>query len=95
MLFKFDLSAFPKRSRPISATFSIKQNGGTALSYSSFYRVTSDWQEGTGASSPLDGVTWNTKNGSTTWLTAGGDYHPRKLNQIQRSLTFLLVYPMG
>ena len=79
MLFKFDLTAFPAGSRPISAKFSIKQNGAL-LSSSNFYRMTSDWVEGTGASSPLDGATWATKNGSSAWATSGGDYHPAELN---------------
>ncbi|MEQ1531088.1 MAG: DNRLRE domain-containing protein, partial [Methylococcales bacterium] len=79
MLFKFDLSAFPAGSRPISAKFAIKQNGAL-LSSSSFYRMATDWVEGTGASSPLDGATWGTKNGSTAWVTPGGDYFPGELN---------------
>lgn len=79
MLFKFDLTAFPAGSRPIFAKFSIKQNGAL-LSSSNFYRMTSDWVEGTGASSPIDGATWTSKNGSTAWATSGGDYHPAELN---------------
>ncbi len=79
MLFKFDLSAFPAGSRPISAKFSIKQNGAL-LSSSNLYRMTSDWVEGTGVSSPLDGATWGSKNGSAAWVVPGGDYHPVQLN---------------
>ncbi len=79
MLFKFNLSAFPAGSRPISARFSIFQNGAL-LSSTSFYRMTNDWTEGTGASSPADGATWSTRNGSVAWTTPGGDYHPAGLN---------------
>jgi N-acetylneuraminic acid mutarotase/Tfp pilus assembly protein PilX len=78
LLFKFDLSAFPAGSRPVSATFSIYGSGGLAIGLE-YFRMTSDWVEGTGASSPLDGATWNTSNGSTAW-TPGGNYHPSKLN---------------
>lgn len=78
MLFKFDLSAFPAGSRPLSAYFSIYGSGGVSIGLE-YFRMTSDWVEGTGASSPLDGATWNTSNGSTAW-TAGGNHHPVKLN---------------
>ncbi len=79
LLFKFDLSAFPAGSRPISATFSIYGSGGLAIGVE-FFRMTSDWVEGTNSSSPLDGATWNTRNGSTAWTAPGGDYYPVKLN---------------
>jgi len=78
LLFKFDLSAFPAGSRPISATLSIYGSGGLSIGLD-FFRATSSWVEGTGASSPLDGATWNTSNGSAAW-TPGGNYHPVKLN---------------
>lgn len=78
LLFKFDLSAFPVGSRPVSAFFSIYGSGGLSIGLE-YFRMTSDWVEGTGASSPLDGATWNTSNGSTAW-TLGGSYHPSKLN---------------
>lgn len=79
LLFKFDFSAFPAGSRPVSATFSIYGSGGL-LGGVELYRMTRDWVEGTGASSPLDGATWNTTNGSTPWTTPGGDYYPVKLD---------------
>jgi N-acetylneuraminic acid mutarotase len=78
LLFKFDLSAFPAGSRPVSATLSIYGSGGLAIDVE-FFRMTSAWVEGTSASSPLDGATWNTSNGSTAW-TPGGNYHPVRLN---------------
>lgn len=78
LLFKFDLSAFPAGSRPLSATLSLYASGGL-LGGVDFYRMTSAWTEGSGASSPPDGVTWNTSNGTATW-TPGGDQHPVKLN---------------
>ena len=78
LLFKFDLSAFPTGSRPVSATFSIYGSGGLAIGLE-FFRMTSAWVEGTSSNSPLDGATWNTSNGGTAW-TPGGNYHPVKLN---------------
>lgn len=72
MLLKFDLSAFPAGSRPLSATLDI-QGSGIWLAGFDIYRMTKDWVEGTGASSPVDGATWNTSNGSTAW-SAGGEY---------------------
>lgn len=72
MLLKFDLSAFPAGSRPLSATLDI-QGSGSWLAGFNIYRMTKDWVEGTGASSPLDGATWSTSNGNTAW-TAGGEY---------------------
>lgn len=72
MLLKFDLSAFPAGSRPLSATLDI-QGSGSWLAGFNIYRMTNDWVEGTGASSPLDGATWSTSNGNTAW-TAGGEY---------------------
>lgn len=78
MLFKFDLSAFPAGSRPVSATFSIYGSGGLAIGID-YFRMTRAWVEGTSASDPLDGATWNTSDGSTAW-TPGGSYHPGKLN---------------
>ncbi len=82
LLFKFDLSAFPAGSRPLSATFSTYASGGL-LGGVDYYRMASAWTEGTGSNSPLDGATWNTSNGSTAW-TPGGDNHPAKLNAINK-----------
>jgi N-acetylneuraminic acid mutarotase/Tfp pilus assembly protein PilX len=79
MLFKFDLTAIPTGSRSISANFSILSSSGLSMDMN-YYRMTSDWEEGTGASSPLDGTTWTTKNGSAAWGVAGGDYYPTQLN---------------
>lgn len=80
-LIKFDLSMFPAGSRPVSSTLSLYANGGF-LAFTHLYRMTGDWQEGTGASSPVDGANWTTSNGSTPWLTAGGDYHPVIVNTV-------------
>ncbi|MBK6672794.1 MAG: DNRLRE domain-containing protein [Proteobacteria bacterium] len=78
LLFKFNLSAFPSGSRPLSATLSIHASGGL-LGGVDFYRMTSAWIEGSGAISPLDGATWNTLNGTTAW-SPGGEVHPARLN---------------
>jgi N-acetylneuraminic acid mutarotase/Tfp pilus assembly protein PilX len=82
LLFKFDLSAFPAGSRPVSATLSVYASGGL-LGGLDYYRMTNAWVEGSGATSPLDGATWNTSNGSTGW-TPGGEQHPAKLNAINK-----------
>lgn len=72
-LIKFDLSIFPAGSRPVSSTLSLYANGGF-LAFTHLYRMTGDWQEGTGASG--SGANWITSDGTTPWVTAGGDYHP-------------------
>ncbi len=72
-LIKFDLSMFPAGSRPVSTTLSLYANGGF-LAFTHLYRMTGDWQEGTGASG--SGANWITSDGTTPWVTAGGDYHP-------------------
>jgi N-acetylneuraminic acid mutarotase len=77
LLFKFNLSAFPAGSRPVSATFSIYGSGGLANGMD-LMRMTSDWVEGTSFGGTPDGVTWNTSNGSAAW-TAGGNFFPVKL----------------
>jgi N-acetylneuraminic acid mutarotase len=79
-LLKFDLSAFPPGSRPRSATLGLYASAGL-LGGLDFYRMNSAWVEGSGASSPPDGATWNTRNGSTGW-TPGGDIHPSRLNAL-------------
>ena len=70
-LIKFDLSIFPAGSRPVSTTLSLYANGGL-LAFARLYRMSSDWQEGTGA----NGANWLTTDGATDWTTPGGDYHP-------------------
>lgn len=82
LLFQFDLSAFPAGSRPVSAILSVFASGGL-LGGIDFYRLNAPWVEGNGASSPLNGATWNTRNGSVAWA-AGGDAHPVKLNAINQ-----------
>jgi N-acetylneuraminic acid mutarotase len=82
LLFRFDLSAFPAGSRPVSATLSLYPTGGL-LGGVDFYRMTSAWSEGTGAISPLDGTTWHTSNGTTAW-TPGADTYPVKVNAMTR-----------
>ena len=78
MLLKIDLSAFPTGSRPTSARLDITGSGSWIASFD-IYRLTTSWLEGTNASSPLDGATWNTSNGSTAW-TAGGNFHASSVN---------------
>ncbi|MGB7815387.1 MAG: DNRLRE domain-containing protein [Methylotenera sp.] len=81
-LIKFDLSMFPAGSRPVSSTLSLYANGGF-LGYTHLYRMTGNWQEGTGASG--SGANWTTSNGTTLWLTAGGDYHPNVMTIVNGS----------
>ena len=83
-LIKFDLSMFPAGSRPLSSTLSIYADGGF-LAYTHLYRMNSDWQEGTGASSPVDGANWTTNNGTISWITAGGDFYPDLITTVYGS----------
>ena len=83
LLFKFDLSAFPAGSRPCLGHRCRSLHSGGLLGGIDFYRLTSAWVEGNGASSPLNGATWNTSNGSVAWAP-GGDTHPVKLNAINK-----------
>ncbi len=78
LLLKFDLSAFPPGSRPLTATLGLRASAGF-LGGLNFYRMHSAWNEGSGATSPPDGATWNTHDGSTGW-TPGGDIHSSRLN---------------
>jgi N-acetylneuraminic acid mutarotase len=81
-LLQFDLSIFPAGSRPLTATLSLYSGGFFAWGAGNLYRMTSSWQEGTGASSPVDGANWTTSNGTNPWLTPGGDHHPAMVDSV-------------
>jgi N-acetylneuraminic acid mutarotase len=74
-LLKFDLAAFPTGSQPVSTTLSLYSGFSFAWGTGTLFRMTRDWQEGTGAASPVDGANWTTTNGVTAWSTPGGDHH--------------------
>jgi N-acetylneuraminic acid mutarotase/Tfp pilus assembly protein PilX len=77
ILLKFGLTEFPSGSRPTSSKFSIHTSTDLGISGVDFYRITSDWIEGTDDN---NAVTWNTRDGIVAWTTPGGDTHPVKLN---------------
>lgn len=69
-LIKFDLSAFPVGSLVDQATLRLRF-GSSAAGYLYGYRMKASWTEGNGSV----GVNWLTRDGSTAWTNAGGDYH--------------------
>ncbi|MCK6390193.1 MAG: DNRLRE domain-containing protein [Azonexus sp.] len=70
-LIKFDLSAFPVGSLVDQASLRLRVNS-PEFGQLYGYRMLSSWSEGNGSS----GVNWTTRDGSTAWTSAGGDYHP-------------------
>jgi N-acetylneuraminic acid mutarotase/Tfp pilus assembly protein PilX len=74
-LLKFALAAFPAGSVPLSATLSLYPSGSFGWGSANLFRMLGDWQEGTGAASPVDGANWLTSNGTTAWTVPGGDHH--------------------
>ena len=61
-------------SQIVSATVSFYVwNDSTGDQEFRLYPLTQAFAEGTGAA-PADGATWNTRDGSNAWTTAGGDY---------------------
>lgn len=73
-LLKFDLSMFPPSSLPVSTILSLYAGSGLGIGSATLQRVQANWSEGTGASSPVDGANWSTRDGTTAWTTPGGDY---------------------
>jgi len=63
----FGLSPIPVGSIISSATLTLKETGtqGTTRTIA-VHRVTQSWTEG--------GVTWNSRDGTNSWTTAGGDF---------------------
>ncbi|MDO9393106.1 MAG: DNRLRE domain-containing protein [Methylotenera sp.] len=72
-LVKFNLSMFPMGSMPVSATLSLYASGGLGIGSVRLYRITNDWDEGSGGTNPAN---WTLRSGISAWSTAGGDYHP-------------------
>ncbi|NOU20945.1 MAG: DNRLRE domain-containing protein [Methyloglobulus sp.] len=65
-LIQFDLSSIPSAANILSAQLQMYQKSGAGTANIGLYRVKQSWDEGT--------VTWKTYNGSSPWLTNGGDY---------------------
>jgi len=80
-LVKFDLSSIPPAISTINTASLQLYYYGTVVAdpvgrtYTA-NQVTTDWVEGTcnGCNPPPPGATWNTKDGTTNWGTAGGDF---------------------
>lgn len=77
-LIKFNLSMFPAGSIPENLSLQL-WNDNLAPVTANVFRMQSGWQEGSGASTPVDGANWATSNGSSAWGAAGGDYHPTSI----------------
>lgn len=76
---RFDLAGIPAGATVNSATMSLYQvaEGDHSTPVLDAHRLTADWKEGTGAGSATgDGATWNTSDGQSSWLTAGGGFDP-------------------
>lgn len=75
-LLKFDLAAFPAGSLPLSALLYLYPSNisGSGTNSVYLYRLVNSWTEGDGSSG--SGATWNTRDGTLSWSTAGGDRHP-------------------
>lgn len=74
-LIQFDVSKIPSSAKIVSATLQLYQNSSTAAATVSAHRIINSWVEGTkNGSGTADGATWKTSNGSTVWISNGGDY---------------------
>ena len=63
----FDLSSIPSGAQVTSATLYLHESDTTGLTRTiGVHRVTNSWTEG--------GVTWNSRDGTNNWGTAGGDF---------------------
>ena len=79
-LLEFNLHAVPYGAKVLSATLELDLNSSSgADSPVNIHRLTQPWTE--------DGVTWLSRDGSSTWTTPGGDYDPTV------SSTFLAAAP--
>lgn len=80
-LLRFDLSSLPRNTKVISATLTLRLQGGGSLEDGriDLHRVTRDWAEGNedGAEPSTAGATYEKYDGSgnfTAWASPGGDY---------------------
>lgn len=87
-LLQFDLSPLPPPDMTIQkATLKLFFWGKTGTDGSSIpfsiYRMKEAWTEGTGTTADVtsDGATWNNRDGSSPWTSAGGYFHPIAENQ--------------
>jgi hypothetical protein len=70
MLYWFDLSSVPPRSKVLAAMLELYLGwgGGSTAAEFTAYRMSEPWTEGTGDSwASGDGATWSTSDGSTSW----------------------------
>lgn len=74
-LIHFDLSLIPSDATIDSATLHLFMSGvpfAPEARTHNVHRITTDWTE--------TGVTWNSRDGTTNWGTAGGDYEPTPID---------------
>jgi len=81
----FDLSSIPSEAQVTSATLYLHEYStqGTTRTIG-VHRVTSSWTEG--------GVTWNSRDGTTDWGTAGGDFISTATDEQSLSWTGVLKW---
>ncbi|MBM3964384.1 MAG: DUF4347 domain-containing protein, partial [Planctomycetes bacterium] len=82
-LLQFGLSDIPVGATITSATLNLNAtvNGGGNIEV---YRVTSSWTEA--------GATWNSRNGTNNWTTAGGDYAATAITTLNSAATGTLSF---
>lgn len=71
---KFDFSSIPSDAIITSAVLNVCIRGNLSSNARTLrvYRLKKSWTEGTkNGAAPADGVTWNTRDGSNNWTTAG------------------------
>ena len=69
----FDLSTLPTSACVGSAKLMLKLTGTQYVPRTfAVHRIVQSWSEGTGGTNT--GVTWNRRDGITTWTKAGGDF---------------------
>ncbi len=75
-LLEFDLPTMPTGAVIQTAVLQLYVTvKGTGTPTVNLYRINNSWTEGTGTGAITNnGATWNTKNGTLNWNTAGGDY---------------------
>jgi len=77
-LVQFDVAEIPVGARVVSAQLQLYHTLTVAAGSdagATVHQVNRDWLEGTQTGSGVaDGVTWDTRDGSTDWTTDGGDY---------------------
>lgn len=76
ILMQFDTSSIPSDAIVASAKLKLYCYSSGVWKQVSLYRVTRDWVEGTRdyRELPVDGATWGTSDGVSSWYSGGGDY---------------------